>query len=292
MDKYYTTSQQQLDANREAATQKADIAYQKAQNYMPLVNKQNGLSGLGVSDSASIDMYNKYLNRQSGIDSSYDTQSADLFQKYLTDRQDILNTERAEEKERQYENYMRLYNALTAGDFSDFNTMSSDINRAYWNGMIDEDAYWNLVRQAEAARTSPDATYRGIKNNIYWYEDQGMENPYATAEEKATRNAAIEKEAKELKKTAYPYRTMLEDQADQWFVKNTGGTNWFGGINGDASVQLPNGEVLTMDELYDKLLTEGLTEDEVEDTLIKLQKKLGITPVSPTMDNMPDRMMR
>jgi hypothetical protein len=270
LDQYYKGSQQQLDANREAATQKADIAYQKAQNYMPLINKQNGLSGLGVSESATLDMYNKHLNRQSGIDSSYDSASRDLFQNYLTDRTAQLDREyqrawneeerafqrseaqRQEEQQRQQLNYKRLLSSLEYGAFSDFENMANEINRARWDGKISKDDYDHLTRLHEANRTSPD--FRHIKNNTYWLEDN-----QPMSEEKM-----------------YPYSAMLKDMS-KWYVADKGGS-YVGAFNNDAVVKTPSGESLTIDQLYDILTTqEGMTDDEAEKLIVQLQKQLGIT---------------
>lgn len=270
LDKYYIGSQQQLDANREAATQKADIAYQKAQNYMPIINKQNGLSGLGVSETATLDMYNKHLNRQSGIDSSYDSASRDLFKNYLTDRTAQLDREyqrawneeerdfqrseaqRREEQQRQQLNYERLLSSLEYGAFSDFANMGNEINRAYWDGKISKDDYDHLTSLYEANRTSPDFSH--IKNNTYW-----LENNQPMSEEKT-----------------YPYRKMLEDMS-KWYVADRGGS-YVGAFNNDAVVITPSGESLTIDQLYEKLTTqEGMTDDEAEELIVQLQKQLGIT---------------
>lgn len=285
LDKYYIGSQQQLDANREAATQKADIAYQKAQNYMPIINKQNGLSGLGVSETATLDMYNKHLNRQSGIDSSYDSASRDLFKNYLTDRTAQLDreyqrawneeerayqraeAERLEKKEDQAANYQRLIDTLTAGEFSTFDELNNSINRAYWDGLIDKNQYNNLVTRAEWARTSE--SNKDIPGNTYWREAQGVNDPYLTPEQKEERAAAE-------KAKRYPYSTMLKDMS-QWYVADKGGS-YVGAFNNDAVVVSPDGQRMTIDELYEKLTTEeGKTADEAEKLIVQLQKKLGIT---------------
>jgi hypothetical protein len=274
LDQYYKGSQQQLDENHEAATQKADIAYQKAQNYMPIINKQNGLSGLGVSESARLDMHNKHLNRQSGIDSTYDSASRDLFQNYLTDRTAQLDREyqrawneeerafqrseaqRQEEQQRQQLNYERLLSSLQYGAFSDFDHMANEINRAYWDGKISKDDYDHLVRLHEAGRTSPE--FKHIKNNTYWLEDN-QPMPEVKEEE------------------IYPYRRMLEDMS-KWYVADRGGS-YTGAFNNDAVVKAPNGQNLTIDQLNEILTTqEGMSDDEAEELIVQLQKKLGITP--------------
>lgn len=253
LDQYYKGSQQQLDANREAATQKADIAYQKAQNYMPIINKQNGLSGLGVSESATLDMYNKHLNRQSGIDSTYDSASRDLFQNYLTDRQGILD----KEKEDKMQNYLSALELMTSGEFSDVEGLGRYLNELHWSGMIDDNQMKTLTQRFENIRTSP--TYADkLGNTHHDWEAMRKQNPEVTDE------------------SAYPYKTMLTDMS-KWRAVDKGGS-WVGAFNNDAVVKAPNGENLSIDQLYEILTTqEGMSDDEAEEFIVQLQKHLGIT---------------
>lgn len=231
---------------------------------MPIINKQNGLSGLGVSESATLDMYNKHLNRQSGIDSTYDSASRDLFQNYLTDRQGILDKEyerseakRLEEKEDKMQNYLRALEMMTAGEFADVEGLGRYLNELHWSGQIDDSQMKNLTQRFENIRTSPNYADK-LGNTHHDWEAMHQQNHKITAEE------------------TYPYRKMLDNMLG-WLVLNKGGS-YVGAFNNDAVVKAPNGQNLTIDQLYEILTTqEGLTDEQAEERIINLQKHLGIT---------------
>lgn len=220
---------------------------------MPIINKQNGLSGLGVSESATLDMYNKHLNRQSGIDSSYDSASRDLFQNYLTDRQGILD----KEKEDKMQNYLSALELMTSGEFSDVEGLGRYLNELHWSGMIDDNQMKTLTQRFENIRTSP--TYADkLGNTHHDWEAMRKQNPEVTDE------------------SVYPYKTMLKDMS-KWRAVDKGG-NWVGAFNNDAVVKAPNGENLSIDQLYEILTTqEGMSDEQAEEWIVNLQEYLGIT---------------
>ena len=277
------TNQETLAKNRNASIQKADIAYAKAQRYLPLQNKMNGLSGLGVSETASLDMYNRYANNRAGIDSAYNdantqlmtdynTQSGDLFRNYMTDRSAQLDreyqrtwneeqrayeraeAERLEKKQDQQREADHLKYLIESRQFSDMESLGKMINEAYWTGKISEADYKNLQGQFEYARTSE--AYADVLGNTHhdW--------------------EALRANAEEGRK---PLTESLKSEGfEGWSAADLGG-NYVGAFNNDAVVVAPDGQKMTIDELYEKLTTEeGMTEDEAEDIIVKLQKKLGI----------------
>lgn len=194
LENYYQTGQNAINANRELATQKADIAFESAKKYMPVQNKMNGLSGLGVSDSASLEMYNQHLNRKNALESSYDTASSDLFKDYLTDRQALADKEAADEKTRKTENYNRIVDTINTGNFDDVDALANYINQSYWNGDLSEDDYNDLIQRQNHVRESAD--YRGKRNNLFWYEDQNAGVYYANDAERRAAEAEAEAERK------------------------------------------------------------------------------------------------
>ena len=87
--------------------------------------------------------------------------------------------------------------------------------------------------------------------------------------------------------------TLTEDEADylysvyrgeeqasltdrEWSLVNNGGTNWFGGIDGNAVVKDQYDNEYTMDDLYDEL-TKTMSKSEAKEYIKKLQKDTGIT---------------
>lgn len=71
------------------------------------------------------------------------------------------------------------------------------------------------------------------------------------------------------------YRDMV-GSTKGWTVKNDGGTNWFWGIDNNAIVESPNGELIRLDNLLDKLVAEGMDKKAAKDAIKKLQKNLDI----------------
>lgn len=248
-------------------------------------NKMNGLSGLGVSETASLDMYNRYANNRAGIDSAYNdantklmtdynTESGDLFRNYMTDRSAQLDreyqrtwneeqrayeraeAERLEKKQDQQTEYLYLENIINTGRFSDFESLGKQINEAYWNGKIGDQEYARLQYLFEDARTSTDFNNKLGNTHHDW---------------EALR-ANTEKGRKPLTED------IKREGFEGWSAADLGG-NYVGAFNNDAVVVAPDGQKMTIDELYKKLTTEeGMSEDEAEDLIVKLQEKLGITP--------------
>ena len=72
------------------------------------------------------------------------------------------------------------------------------------------------------------------------------------------------------------YKSML-DSTSGWSVIDDGGVNWFGiGIDADAIVKAPNGEQIRLDNLREKLKSEGMTTSEANNLIKSLMKNLGI----------------
>lgn len=86
---------------------------------------------------------------------------------------------------------------------------------------------------------------------------------YADRNEKYTENGTIS------------YKDMV-GSTDGWVVKSKGGAN-FVGIDKDAKVQAPNGEVMTLKNLQKKLESEGMSEKQAKNAIKKLQQNLGIS---------------
>lgn len=71
LQEYQKAADTMLAKSKEQALQKANVAYETAKKYLPVQNKANGLSGLGVSETAGIDAYNKHIANLGDIELKY-----------------------------------------------------------------------------------------------------------------------------------------------------------------------------------------------------------------------------
>ena len=71
------------------------------------------------------------------------------------------------------------------------------------------------------------------------------------------------------------YKSMV-GKTSGWSVEDNGGWNWFGGVDNNARVIAPNGEIIRLDALVDKLVAEGMSKKDAKAAVKKLQKNLGI----------------
>lgn len=85
----------------------------------------------------------------------------------------------------------------------------------------------------------------------------------------------VDEEGKEIYK--YSYSDMVQSREGWSAVKDKdGGTNFFGGIDRNAYIEAPNGEVFRMTELLDQLEKEGMGTAEAKRYIKKLQEWLQI----------------
>lgn len=61
-----------------------------------------------------------------------------------------------------------------------------------------------------------------------------------------------------------------------WSVVDNGGINWLWGVDNNAIVKAPNGEQVRLDNLVDKLVSEGMSKSDAKSYVKKLQKNLNI----------------
>ena len=74
----YSSAQNTLDENKRLAQQNASITYDKLKKYLPSQMKAQGLSGLGVSESAMLQADSHYMNSMGDIASNYSKDMTDL----------------------------------------------------------------------------------------------------------------------------------------------------------------------------------------------------------------------
>lgn len=71
----------------------------------------------------------------------------------------------------------------------------------------------------------------------------------------------------------YSYSDMVKS-TNGWEVLDDGGFNWFWGVDNNAIVKAPNGERVRLDNLVDKLVSEGMTKDDAKAAVKALQGNL------------------
>lgn len=106
----YTDAQKQLEEAKKNRQETASVNLDLLQKYLPLQNRANGLTGLGVSETATLDAYNQYAARMGNIEQSYVADSTALQQEYDAQK-NALEKERQTKQETLYDNYQ---NALTS----------------------------------------------------------------------------------------------------------------------------------------------------------------------------------
>ena len=74
---------------------------------------------------------------------------------------------------------------------------------------------------------------------------------------------------------AISYSEMVKS-TNGWSVVDDGGINWFWGVDNNAIIKAPNGEQIRLDNLVDKLVSEGMSKSDAKSFVKKLQKNLNI----------------
>lgn len=82
LEKKYSAAKEQLERNKQSAQQRASVSLAKLQKYLPHMIKQQGLQGLGVSQTAALRANNSYNTQMGTIDRDYNTAASDLFANY------------------------------------------------------------------------------------------------------------------------------------------------------------------------------------------------------------------
>ncbi len=112
--KSYRAQQAQLDTAKKNAQQSAAVSYELLKKYLPIQNQMNGLSGLGISESALIEANNKYATQQGQIAQTHAADSATLLENY-----------RAEKTAEQDSVYNEAYAMITNGTYHTFEELDN-----------------------------------------------------------------------------------------------------------------------------------------------------------------------
>ena len=144
LDKSYRAQQVQLDKAKREAQQSADVSYALLKKYLPVQNQMNGLSGLGVSESALIDANNNYVTQLGKIEQTHAADSAALLENYRTEQSAAADTA-----------YNEAYAMITNGTYHTFEELDN-----YLAGVKDKvsDEQWaQLEYLSNYAKNDPTA---------------------------------------------------------------------------------------------------------------------------------------
>jgi hypothetical protein len=150
----YQNSQKLLDQGAQKAAEEASVALDIAQRYLPVLNRMNGMSGLGVSESGAIEAYNNYMNQIGGIKQTHASDSAKLFSDY----QSALREEEEKKQQaldaKQSETYQELMTIINSGAFNSADELSTLVDQA--KGKVNEDQWSTLDYLRNYYKNSPE----------------------------------------------------------------------------------------------------------------------------------------
>ena len=157
-DKNHASEFEDLDRNRGASQQMASINYEKLKKYLPVQLKAQGLSGLGMSESAMLEAGAKYANDMTDIENDYWTQK---------------NIRKNEIYDKNYENAPTI---IDTSRFSDKDEMSNYIKDTFKGEVRDTD-YQNLLTYGESVveknqKQNFEDAKEYIKNHTFKIEDE------------------------------------------------------------------------------------------------------------------------
>ena len=135
-DKLSNYQLQMLDQNRRDSQQMADVTRQRLEKYLPSILNSQGLGGLGVSETAGLQIYNDYQNTMGQIDRDYNTNKMAV----VTGQQE--------------KTYDSIQNMIDSGLFPTTDSLENYLNQ---NKAKLNETQWNeLQRYVEFRKTDPD----------------------------------------------------------------------------------------------------------------------------------------
>lgn len=166
----YDSSKTALDDSKRQQEIKADLTRRRLMKYMPQLLKYQGLSGnVGASESAMIDVNNKYTTSLGRIEADYrDDLSALNIEKnknmlnLYNDAQNQMEKEESDKKQAQIDNYNMLLSDMENWG-GDSISLEKHIDKNKPN--LSEDQYNNLVMQYKANATDIDYAYNEKEKN-------------------------------------------------------------------------------------------------------------------------------
>lgn len=166
LDKKYTAAQAELEASRLRGKKEASVNNTKLMKYLPSILKRQGLSGLGVSQTATISANNNfrksltdieaahskssaellgnYADAKLAYDTEYNTKAAELQQKAIDDKNAAEEKQNAEAKAEMDANFKNAWSIISSDTESlDFTALLES-----YKGKVSDADYQTLVNLA------------------------------------------------------------------------------------------------------------------------------------------------
>ena len=173
----FETDKSELEAYRSLARQEASINNELLKKYLPQLNAQNGLTGLGIADSINLEQLSRYQNTLTDIDRQYNDGLSELERAYRSDMQGYDAAERGEQRadaqreeayarEDSRNTYSTALSAINEGTFRDLKSLD-----VYLKGLgLDEDAYKSLLGIGQGYISNYDADKTKSDQDAYFDE--------------------------------------------------------------------------------------------------------------------------
>lgn len=175
IEEAYKASVDSLNDNRNSSRQAASIMLDKAMKYLPEQLKAQGLGGLGVSASATLDANNNYMNQLGAIMELYNQNKGTLDLGHSNDLRELANGKLDSDTQR-YNQY--ISSLMSLEDAYNANMLSTNTQSA--NNVTDL-----LNRYRELEREEQDRDYAAqdqIANNALFVLESMQGNPNYTDE--------------------------------------------------------------------------------------------------------------
>ena len=215
---------------------------------------------------------------------------------------DIFRTEQASKNNESWNQYYATEeqrkdsnNLLQQGYQNDLNAWEAEYNRAWdeYNANESANRYQNeeAWRNAEGDRDSLEETTGGtgntgntgnttmsaaipdeVKQKSSTFKSNTDLNNYLAGLENSE---VITPEQSDALFAQYKQPDNVSLSERDWKLDGDGGTNWFWGIDNNATVKDQYGNIYRLDKLVDALVAEGMDKSAAKDYVKKLQKKLG-----------------
>ena len=111
----YVADTSALDEQKNLAQQEARINHELLMKYLPTLNKQNGLYGLGVAQSANVEALANYQNNLNAIDRNYRTSKSELDRSWNNSQLSLYDQQATEDREDSLAAYNEAYDLIVAG---------------------------------------------------------------------------------------------------------------------------------------------------------------------------------
>ena len=111
----YLSDTKALDEQKSLAEQEARINHELLMKYLPTLNKQNGLYGLGVAQSANVEALANYQNNLNAIDRNYRASKSELDRSWNNSQLSLYDQQATEDREDSLAAYNEAYDLIVAG---------------------------------------------------------------------------------------------------------------------------------------------------------------------------------